>query len=268
MTSPATRLSSRINQRYDAMMYSTFVDEYYGGSGFHNYGYWTAQTRNQLEASENLVDRLVAMLPDTRGTILDVACGTGASARRLLRSYPPLAVTGINISDKQLATCRDRAPGCQFLKMDAADLRFPADSFDNILCVEAAFHFDTREKFLREARRVLKPGGGLALSDILFRSKAIARLIERIPAANHAANIKDYETIYRRSGLERVQVVEARGLCWESHRNSVVGYSWGKLLSGELSWAGFRRIVAAMRGSDLAIGHYLLVSARKPVQAR
>ena len=40
--------------------------------------------------------------------------------------------------------------------MDATELDFRDNSFDSIICVEAAFHFDTREKFVREAYRVLK----------------------------------------------------------------------------------------------------------------
>jgi hypothetical protein len=47
--------------------------EYFGFSGFHNYGYWCPRTGSQREASENLVDVLVASMPDRSGTILDAA---------------------------------------------------------------------------------------------------------------------------------------------------------------------------------------------------
>jgi hypothetical protein len=36
------------------------------------------------------------------------------------------------------------APECNFLPMDAAELAFDSDSFDNILCIESAYHFATR----------------------------------------------------------------------------------------------------------------------------
>jgi MPBQ/MSBQ methyltransferase len=264
MTPEYQPLSQLINERYDSTMYADDIEELYRYSGFHNFGYWTGNTRDQREASENLVDRLVAMLPHRNGTILDVACGMGASSKRLLRQYQPPAVTGINISDKQLAMCRERAPGCRFLIMNATSLRFPDSSFDNILCVEAVFHFDTREQFLREACRVLKPGGSLALSDILLRSKSVTAQAKLIPTANYVPSLQDYERSYVRCGFEDLRVIEAREPCWEAYRDHRIRFSWGKVLAGQASWETFQRLVTGLKLWDWAIGHYLLVSARKP----
>jgi MPBQ/MSBQ methyltransferase len=269
MKSALQPLSHRINERYDSTMYSDYQNEYYGHSGFYNFGYWNGDTRDQRHASENLVDHLVAMLPHRNGTILDVACGMGASSKRLLRQYQPGAITGINISDKQLATCRERAPGCRFLNMDATDLRFADRSFDNILCVEAVFHFHTREQFLREAYRVLKPGGSLALSDILFRSKPINTFWPgELPPANYVSSLQDYEGLYLRCGFEDVRVIEARGPCWEGFRDSCLGSWLGKVLTGRVSWLTLQRVATGLRRWDWAIGHYLLVSGRKPGNGR
>jgi MPBQ/MSBQ methyltransferase len=257
-------LADLINRRYDSMMYSRIVDEYYGYSGFHNYGYWTPETSNQREASENLVDALVGAFPSKIGEVLDVACGMGASTQRLLRDYDPRCVTGINISEKQLATCRRRAPGCRFLNMDATRLQLPDESFDNVLCVEAVFHFNTRAQFLREASRVLKPRGCLALSDILLRSLRLAKLMPRIPLANFLPDVVAYRAAFEDAGFEEVRIVEARAQCWEGFRDHSFAFARGKIRAGQLPRGSLRRVAAGLRWTDLALSNYLLVSARKP----
>src|SRR5262249_28967262 len=138
-------------------------------SGYFNFGYWDGTVATQAEASANLVARLLDRIPRREGRILDVACGLGASTRQLMQSYPAKMITAINVSAAQIVEARKRAPGCTSHGRDAPRLDFPDASFDAVICVEAAFHFNTREAFLREAHRVLRPGGELVMSDILFR---------------------------------------------------------------------------------------------------
>src|ERR1700693_569255 len=154
---------------YDRLMVGNFARRYYDNSGFFNFGYWTAQTKSQRAACDALVDQLVVRVPNTTGPILDVACGLGASSERLARTFAAHMITGVNISEAQIARARERCPGSSFAVMDATKLRFPDASFDTVICVEAAFHFDTRDNFLREAFRVLRPGGSLVMSDMLFK---------------------------------------------------------------------------------------------------
>lgn len=71
---------------------------------------------------------------------------------------PRIAIVGINISPTQIERSILNAPDCKFLLMDAVNIEFKDNFFDNIICVESAFYFNTREKFLKEAWRVLKPG--------------------------------------------------------------------------------------------------------------
>jgi len=197
----------RMIRIYDRMMRSSYQRRYYENSGYFNFGYWGGGAASQREASEALVDKLASNIGPDAGPILDVACGLGASTQRLTRSWPATAISAINISPAQLDAAQARAPDCSFRVMDATKLDFPDGYFAAVICVEAAFHFDTRDKFLAEAFRVLKPGGVLVLSDILFRAmpKAVFEA-SRVPAANHVADISAYRARFEAAGYGAIEM--------------------------------------------------------------
>ena len=247
---------------YDYGMRHPLLREYYGDSDFFNYGYWREDTHDQQAACENLMDQLLEFIPDKRGTLLDVACGMGATTRSLLKYYNRSSLIGINISQAQLARSKLNAPGCTFHLMDATHLGFGANAFDNLICVESAFHFNTREDFLREARRVLKPGGSLVLSDILFLVVP-GRRNRRLPAANLVGDVEQYRAGYRRAGFQEVEIVDATRECWGGFRQHLMQWGWQKLLSREVDLPTWCRQMIKLLAGNIVIRHYLLISARK-----
>jgi ubiquinone/menaquinone biosynthesis C-methylase UbiE len=258
-----SRPDSVINEKYNREMYGEVVNDYYGYSDFHNFGYWLPETRNQREASENLLEKLLAFIPRRKGSILDVACGKGATTRHLLRYYEAESVTGINISSRQLETCRVNAPRCRFRLMDATSLRFPRASFDNVICVEAAFHFNTREDFLREALRVLKPGGRLVLSDILS-TRLWERTVPQRHEENYVGSLKEYRAIFERAGFQRVRIVESTRESWEGFAEHYSQFLLRKLRRKAIKLETFLQQMALIKLTRQHLRHYLLVSAQKP----
>jgi MPBQ/MSBQ methyltransferase len=267
LAQPATRrglekrTATLVNEWYDKRMYTDGARKRYGASDFHNFGFWTVDTQTQRQACENLMEMLLAFIPSKTGTILDVACGKGATTRHLLNYYKPRDVTGINISEKQLSTCRLNAPECNFLAMNATNLQFENSSFDNVICVEAAFHFVTRARFVQEARRVLKPGGRLVLSDLL---PAKPRHNPRpVAPTERVISPEGYRDLYFEAGFEKLEIVDATKECTIGFKQHSLRLHQDKWRRAETSWPTYQRRRARIKEKILNAGYYLLVCAQK-----
>jgi cyclopropane fatty-acyl-phospholipid synthase-like methyltransferase len=250
------------SQGYDSLMYWPPLQEYYCNSDFVNYGYWEKGTINAKEAAENLIEKLLSFTPERKGKILDVACGKGATTRYLCKYYPPCNVIGINVSERQLETCRKNVPECAFYLMDAVNIQFPDQSFDTIICVEAAFHFNTRQRFFEEAYRILKPGGQLVLSDILLTREAEDRRKFRY-VENFVQNLEEYEHIIQNAGFHHSHIEDATHACFHGAFWHLVDFSHTKLLHREMDSDSLHNFVKRVYEFVPEIRHYLLCYAKK-----
>jgi MPBQ/MSBQ methyltransferase len=251
----------RMSRIYDQLTESDHLHEYYGGSGFINWGYWTETTTGPREACEQLVEELVGYLPEPKGPALDVACGEGATTAYLLKYFDAGELTGINVSRRQLELCRQRAPRCTFLEMDATDLDFDDESFEVVFCVDAAVHFDTRKRFFEEAFRVLRPGGRLVLSEVLCAEDSPIQ-----PAANYLPDPSAYADLLEETGYRRVEVVDATEECWGSFVEDHSDWLRRRLVLGRMVFPEF---AMAMQFHDrMRVECYVLAGGEKPPTAR
>jgi ubiquinone/menaquinone biosynthesis C-methylase UbiE len=109
---------------------------------------------------------IAGFLP-AKGSMLEVCCGTGAVSGFLKRAG--IITYGLDIAPGMLAKA---AKHIRHLSMgDAHALPFAEGSFD-VVVMRQAMQFLAPGKFLKEAKRVLKPGGVLLLSHHVPRSKA------------------------------------------------------------------------------------------------
>nr|AAW33974.1 PedO [symbiont bacterium of Paederus fuscipes] len=208
---------SHVNNHYDHVFYDDngMTGVLFGDTDYRNHGYWDRNTVSQDQACRQLQEILLDFIPVKTGKILDVACGMGASTRHLLKYYPAENIWAINISDKQIDTARRNAPGCHVQVMDATNMSFADEAFENILCIEAAFHFNTRRKFLEEALRILKPGGRVVLSDFIFSSPERLEQNNILPGpVNHLASIEEYAQLLNDVGFSDFTIQDVSDEVW------------------------------------------------------
>lgn len=122
----------------------------------------------QLATAQSRLMRSAALAPGDH--VLDVACGTGLVSFAAAAAVGPGGrVVGVDISGEMVETARRRAkdrvvPHATFERMDAEKLELPDASFDAALCALGLMYVCDPAQALREMRRVLKPGGRLALA--------------------------------------------------------------------------------------------------------
>ncbi|MER7026638.1 MULTISPECIES: SAM-dependent methyltransferase [Streptomyces] len=157
----------------------------FGRTALH-IGQWSepgapAPVRDLPELSDRAMDRQTdwytrLLAPDADTHVLDIGCGTGGPALRIARRTGA-RVTGITISRTQAAECADRAREAAltdrvtFDHGDAMNLPYRDGSFGAALAVDSLCHMHDRPRALAEARRVLRPGGRLLLTEFTLRGR-------------------------------------------------------------------------------------------------
>jgi ubiquinone/menaquinone biosynthesis C-methylase UbiE len=177
---------------------------------------------NRVLGVAALHDELIAearLEPGQR--VLDVGCGTGSLAVRIRSRNPRVDVVGLDPDAKALAIARRKAERARvdvrFEEGYGDALPFEDACFDRVTSSLMLHHLElaTRRGMLREARRVLRPGGSLHLLDFGWSGERTDGLLARLlHSAEHLRANSDARVaqLIGEAGFDAVERVAERRL--------------------------------------------------------
>lgn len=138
--------------------------EYGWGESFHFATRYRGETfRQSIARHEHVVAQKLDMKPGER--VVDMGCGVGGPMRELVR-FTGSNIVGITINEHQVKRCNEitTRKGLSHLghckKLDfTAQTDHGDESMDKVYSIEALCHLNPRTPALKEAFRILKPGG-------------------------------------------------------------------------------------------------------------
>ncbi|GAA5856671.1 hypothetical protein JCM9279_004867 [Rhodotorula babjevae] len=258
-----------------------------------NLGWWAPEERSFAHAAAELCRRVAkAARLEPNQRVCEVGYGSGDSTQLLEREFSPSHYLGLTSLASQHATAVVRANKAglpsdriQLRQGDAAkDLDAePAGSYDAVLAVDCAYHFNTRPAFLSSSARLLRAGGHLALTDLVLPSTPLSlldRLLLRLlfalagcPSSN-LVSLDTYRAQLVAAGFDAasLELTNVSGDVWPGFccfvrgrdermgggRRGVLCRKW----TGLVRYAGVVEWYAGLRSGRPKLRYYL-VSARK-----
>ena len=166
-----------------------------------HYGYWDDSVKSFHEALLN-INKVLADIAGIKAgeKVLDAGCGVGGSSIWLAKQRNCI-VTGISLNERQVrrgnafAEKNGLTGRVLFEQKDYRNTLYPSSSFDIVWAIESVCYADDKATFLKEAHRVLKPGGRLIVADFFKRENLEKKDEEQVQQWAHGWAINDFSTM-------------------------------------------------------------------------
>lgn len=240
-------------------------------------GHWSPGDTSPLRRAQ---ERLTDLVTERTGAgpgrhVLDVGCGTGGPARRLVRGTGA-TLTGITISPEQARVARVRNAEAGFGGgicvgiTDAVATPFADGVFDAAIAIESILHIPDKQGAFGEIARVLRPGAPLVVADFAQRTAegAVSGAPGSLAASFVAVPTWDaYTRLAEGAGLHVEEILDITDGTQQSYARILEGLTRPELVAvcgpeQRTAIEGILRLFAD--ATDAGLLGYVIVVARKP----
>lgn len=118
--------------------------------------------------------------------ILDAGCGVGGTIIHLAKKYPTVMFYGLNITPEEINLAKHFAQkkhvlkNTKFIIGNQENTNFSSNYFNGIIAIESIAFSKDKRKFIKEANRILKPGGKIVIIDSFIRHLRLNPFMQRM----------------------------------------------------------------------------------------
>jgi arsenite methyltransferase len=160
---------------------------------------WAGQGRgDEMERHHLPIFEPVLPIMDVQPSdrVLDLGCGSGWATRLVAKRFHPKKIVGIDISDEMVRRAEQQShgiPNIEFKHGAAEEILEPDASFDKVFSIESFYYWPDQMTGLKEAKRVLAPGGKLFILINLYKDNHYSlRWTDELKVPVHALSQAEY----------------------------------------------------------------------------
>jgi len=165
----------------------------------------TGHTYAKIKILENIKNEI-------RGSVLDVATGTGDIAIWMAKNAITQKIDGVDFSEKMVEKAKEKSRkerlNINFYVQDAKSLQYPDKNFDTVICCLGVCWFSNREKVLSEMKRVCKDDGKIILLEENGATLSIEKIIKE--GNPKSAKLKIFEELEDYIPIEEIERVMSK----------------------------------------------------------